>query len=256
MYIIYMCMIRTILVSHIAKVIATMRVDKVIEIERLVSIAASLDVPKSGFDRISEPLFPRTDAFYPILDAIAILCVKKVRKEAYACGIQVDDATSNIRLTLVADSAVPCRAVGHIRDLWVRLKRLSNIHELDDVDHQTIAEHRNSFREAVFTYSMKRQVHMFYKHFDALQTLSIRVQHLRDNSELSHPTDLAGWFVYFDGCLHVMMLFREIFLRDRLPRLRDARKMGVVMEVLRVFVAHLLMNEPMCDYVSQPANCE
>lgn len=239
------------------KFIATIivRMDTIIEIERLVSMAASLAVPKSeAADDIRANPFHLNEAFSPVLDSIAVLCVRKTKKEAFACGIQVDDTTSNIRLTLAANTAVPRHAVDHIQDLWERLKRLSEMHKQDDLEQQTIPEQRSDFREAVFTYSVKRQIHVFYKHFDALLSFSKEVEQLRDNSELSSRTDFAQWSMYFDGCLHVMIMFSEIFVRDQPPTSWNARKMGVIMEVLRVFVAHLLMNKSICDYVSQPTD--
>lgn len=237
--------------------------DKVIEIERLVSLAASLSVPnKSELDDISGSRFPWTEDFYPVLDAIAVLCVREAKTEAFACGIQVDDTTSNIHLTLATDTADPHHAVHHIRDLWNRLKRLSNVHRLDDsdVEQKVIPEQRNKFREAVFTYSVKRQLHVFSKHFDALQSFSRQAQQLRNDSKLSCDscrTDMAQWFVYFDSCLNVMTMFSQTFMRGYPSSScqRSARKMGVMMEVLRVFATHLLMNKFLCNYVSEQTDC-
>jgi hypothetical protein len=147
---------------------------KAVEIERLVLMAA-LAFPQADPENRNITKDGYSSGFDSVLDAIALLCVKKPKKEAFACAMQLDSSASAVYLTLATDDNVPPHAVIHVQDLWRQLKELSAGPDL--IKLQTIA-----FRKAVYAYSAARQIHVFYKHFDPLRSFITQAMEYRDKN--------------------------------------------------------------------------
>ena len=68
---------------------------------------------------------------HSVLDAVASLCVRAGKGEAYAVGLQFSeinsDASGKIILTIAGDGNVPVEVSSHLRALWMQLQEIAKV---------------------------------------------------------------------------------------------------------------------------------
>jgi hypothetical protein len=215
---------------------------KAVEIERLVLMAA-LAFPQA--DPEPRDITEHVYSFESVLDAIALLCVKKPKKEAFACAMQLDSNASAVYLTLATDDNVPPHAVNHIQDLWSRLKELSDLRSDPDLKLQTIA-----FRKAVYAYSAARQLHVFYKHFDPLRSFITQAMEYRDKNL---AFEKVIWFDHLNTISKIMAEFSETFPQGQSTDTESfsGEEMGRLMDALPSLVAEVFKNKHLYNFISK-----
>lgn len=108
---------------------------------------------------------------FPVLDAIASICVSSAESQVVAVALQMDHSAQEIRLTLAENTAVEQRTVEHITAVWALMMELSNINA-----RLRLAPHRLAMVLRIYEFSIDKIMKRFIKWWTSFKEFGDRFE--------------------------------------------------------------------------------
>jgi len=157
---------------------------------------------------------------FPILDAIANICVFKKGSQPVAVALQLKPKELEIRLTIAEDQEVEPLVVNHLNSVWEKLQALSdgfaaqrgsdnNQEGSPDISEDVALPLRVKIFREIYEFSMQKQMAQGRKWFEGLVKFAKKLSESRAIPLQEVESDLYDVVVAMDSVLELVDKFRH-----------------------------------------------